>query len=322
MRRTALFATIGFVALGCGFEDIELGAGARDGGASTIDGGGHDATALEDVTSPPGDGGGCDVGPAPSSCHGLDDTCAADRDCCSTRCDHGKCIAPGKCGGAGATCATRADCCSGMCEPAATGPGRTCLAQCAPSGASCTRASDCCGLDCNDGVCSGTVCAIQGEACTSAAQCCSNTYDPASKKCQIPPGPSCRPAGEDCTGAAKGACCGKCDDGTNRCDIGPGPCRLPGSVCLKAADCCVGDCADNGTGLKTCAPTACVESDASDAGCNAGFECCSGACLGNPAQCTTACTPAGSACTSAGACCSGSCAEGVCQAPTCSGPPK
>ena len=308
---TALAAALAGSA--CGREDIQLAPFADDASA-------REAGVDADVTgalpgndaSPPT----CDASAPPPVCRALGEACGSASDCCSTHCTSGACVATGACAGASAPCATPSDCCSGRCEPKNGSTALACLAECRPDGAACAGAADCCALDCNGGVCGAAECLQEGNDCTTSAQCCSNLCDPAQgNKCAIDPVATCRPSGEDCSSGGKGNCCDVCDGNAQRCDPGPGPCRPLGAICSRAADCCNGAaCTANAGGASLC--TAPLLADG--ASCQAGFECASVSCGGNPPACgapLAACVPSGGACGEAdgGACCSGLCAGGVCQ---------
>jgi hypothetical protein len=284
--------SIVLVAAGCGSEEIELAPAA-------------DRPRIE-LPGPTSDPGVCDPSTR-RTCRPLDDACALDVECCTGRCEAGRCLPPGTCSAAGAACGSPSACCSDRCEPVVGSTNRACAPVCRALGAACTRAQECCSGGCSGGVCAPTICALVGDACVAAADCCSGVCQDA--RCRIDGAALCRPSGEDCTSGGGSPCCFACVGG--RCDPGPGACRPLTAPCGADTDCCSGSCAALPGGTRACAGACGAEG----AACRAPSDCCSGTCSASPGTCVPAsstCGSVGAACASNDACCSGLCLAGRC----------
>jgi hypothetical protein len=94
-----------------------------------------------------------------ANCKGNNGKCKKDKECCSKKCQKGKC----QCAGAKAPCKRDNGCCSGVC--------RSGKCECGDKGDFCNNDSDCCSKLCRDGKCR---CVRGGDRCTDNKECCSN----------------------------------------------------------------------------------------------------------------------------------------------------
>lgn len=120
-----------------------------------------------------------------------------------------------------------------------------------------------------------------------------------------------KPTNESC--ADHNECCsGLCNGGT--CAETSGQCVAAGGTCISSADCCAGQCADDGSGNFTCGAGygACQPLTQS---CGTANDCCSLGCHGGTCD-ETICATSGQDCTADSDCCSNLCnASGKCEVP-------
>lgn len=301
MRVLALVAIGALLIAACGREDVLLAPEPVVVGDA-----GAEAGATPPLLLP--DGGTATVCTTERACRTLDAPCATGNECCSGRCEGGRCLPIGACKAPAAACATRAECCSGRCEPIAGTTNRACTNLCRATGAACVTGSDCCSFSCRNNACVAEACRQEGDDCTSVQECCSGACS--GGKCRLDSTALCRATGEDCTSGGGGPCCYGCTDG--RCDLGPGPCRPRGAPCVTTADCCAGTCVEGADKARFCT-SACVAEGAS---CTQSADCCSGACTssstGKCAASASTCSLVGEACNTGPTCCTGSCFDGRC----------
>ena len=298
-RRSSLARLITFGACGlllvvagvdCSSEGSSAGAGAAGSGANNSGG-------------------------ANGNCTAATEACGHPDECCSSFCLDGACINPGDCSLPEEACTAPSDCCTGRCEPE-TGTGEVkCLNFCFDDGQACEKALDCCDLGCWNGVCDSGPgpCFIQSSDCNADSDCCSNIC--LDGECDIDEtNTDCRPTRETCNSGSGSGCCHVCDDTQDPpiCVYGDDICKPTGGICVDDADCCKGQCLDDGTGVLRCDP-ACIDTGLP---CTFSAECCEtncqdGTCL--PPE--DPCVPTGDACMTNADCCGGLCLGGVCDVP-------
>lgn len=238
-------------------------------------------------------------------CSPLGEACAAPVDCCSFRCEAGRCLTaapPSPCSYAGELCNNAEACCGQICALGSDSRAHCQLAPgCRVEGEPCGGGTECCSGICQSHPTGGAVCAIQkkctqgnrkdcnrqvGEICKNPEECCSKLCGKqADGSSRCAPIAACRSACELCRHASD-CCSGSCKedtDGTSRCAAGP--CLPEGEVCENTQDCCQTDfaqiCIEDLTGIKV------------------------KHCLRDPLP--SECLPINERCTSAALCCNGIC---------------
>ncbi|MBL8952450.1 MAG: hypothetical protein JNK82_16840, partial [Myxococcaceae bacterium] len=157
------------------------------------------------------------------------------------------------CGDVGAPCASGAECCTQTCTngACATLGGGTCKVL----GQACGSGGECCSSNCQAGVCAKAYyCQPNGDVCTSDDECCGHACSGSSGapgRCEMVTGGGgggCIQEGNPCSGGSN--CCSRiCFDpgsGVSVC-LPAGGCRLTGTWCNSAQDCCGGGTNPNGS---------------------------------------------------------------------------
>lgn len=213
----------------------------------------------------------CDGG---TCCHGVEESCSTDSQCCSGRCRDGEtCCSP-----PGSPCHNEGDCCTGELGDCTGVVNKTC--RCLQPGQSCTSSQECCGTDvCVNGECKTGVCIAPQAACRDSLECCWS----GSTICSVPEFRCCRANAGACS--AQGDCCAgeTCQGGDC--------CRAAGQTCNSNTLCCPGLSCREGTCLPTC-PLAAFPCGATC--CGSYQHCVAGTCQCVPLQ--GACDPANNLC--------------------------
>lgn len=186
-------------------------------------------------------------------CKTRGDSCTADKDCCSDRCD-GTCASSGDCSVHGDSCYSDGDCCThppGMnsCVWLGVTAGSRCLAStCRHESDVCTTSNQCCRGQCsNSNRCqSGSAaCLTYGLSCSEGDECCSDLCRGSGYQWSCQKLDGCQPVGEPCNDDS--VCCSKtCTDGHCASSTsGTGACLNEGEPCLGV----LGQC---------CSPLSCI----------------------------------------------------------------
>lgn len=265
----AILAGAGISIAGCGSDNTEVGPGP---GPGDLDGGGTDGTTTNPNTQ--GDARAC----TPSG-----NTCAADTDCCSSKCDPDKkvcLVGPSACSTPGTACTVSTECCTFSCVG-----GKCSDKQCTADNAACTANEECCGGKCDGGKCTplSTTCKSTGNPCGGNGECCAkfckNGFCGSPSFC-AQNGDACSSDQECCGGScdkAAGAALGTC----STVSTGGSSCAPAGSVCTGSGCdnfCCSLSCAPAAGGVSVCQPpSGCKPQNEL---CAADKDCCGGP--GNP----------------------------------------
>ncbi len=224
---------------------------------------------------------------AAGACSGPGASCSTRDQCCSGRCEPGGGVGGGAkkctnyCLADGASCAGAQECCSLACNGGVCGG-----ALCFKEESACTSSSECCSGNCDGDVkrcrvgggCKGT-----GDECETT-ECCSGvcTSGTSGARCDPGPGP-CRPPGSFCN--ADGDCCrAPCSLGANGYKTCAAPPLPDGQPCGSNADCasriCTGVppvCGAPSAQCKLVGSTCDIASDCCSDQCQAGY--CASNCL-------------------------------------------